>query len=168
MTDHEDFPEGLDLDADPQLHFMVVEARFYDDIADMLLEGVKEELDKHGVSYEVITVPGALELPGAIKMAIKSREVFAGRRRFDGYIALGTVIRGATSHYDYVCSESMRGLNMLVMDHSIALGNGILTCENKDQAIERADKNQKNKGGYAAQAALAMINIKKYFGMFPR
>ena len=112
--------------ADPA-HILIAEARFYDDIADELVEGAKAVLDAAGATFETVAVPGAYELPAAVRMAIESG-------RFDGYIALGCVIRGETSHYDYVCGESARGLMMLCTKHGIALGYGILTTETRDQA----------------------------------
>lgn len=153
---------------DIPFHFMIAEARFYEDIADELAKGAIAELEKIGATYERIAVPGCLELPGAIHFAIKGMEYYTGRRRFDGYIALGCVIRGETTHYDYVCSESMRGLQNLVLQYSIALGNGVLTCEDDDQAMVRAKIGGKNKGGGAAQAAIAMLDVKRRFGMYPR
>lgn len=149
-------------------HFMIVEARFYENIADELAKGAIAELDKIGATYERVAVPGCLELPGAIHFAIRGMEYYMGRRRFDAYIVLGCVIRGETSHYDYVCAESMRGLQDLVLKYSIALGNGVLTCENDEQALARARMNGKNKGGDAAKAAIAMLDVKRRFGMYPR
>lgn len=137
-------------------HILIVEARFYEDIADNLAQGAEAELKKAGVTWERVPVPGCLELPGAILFAERSG-------RFDAYVALGCVIRGETSHYDYVCSESMRGLHDLVLSHGIALGNGVLTCEDDDQAIVRADPQKMNKGGAAALAALEMLQMKRRF-----
>lgn len=134
---------------------LIVEARFYDDISDELLNGAVSALAAAGHEYEVITVPGALEIPATISMAIESE-------RYGGYVALGCVIRGETSHYDYVCAESARGINELAMVYNVAIGNGILTVENKEQAMERADRDRKDKGGFAAKACLEMIRIRKY------
>ena len=133
---------------------LIVEARFYEDISDMLLEGAVAVLDAHSISYDRIEVPGALEIPAAIAMAAD---------KYDAFIALGCVIRGETSHYDTVCNESARGLMALSMVQKLPLANGILTCENKDQAVARADKNQKDKGGSFAHAALAMLQHKRDF-----
>ncbi len=149
-------------------HLMIVEARFYEEIADMMMESVLQEVTDAGATYERFQVPGTFELPGAIQMAIRSMDFYSGRKRFDGYIALGCVIRGETTHYDYVCTESARGLNDLVLKYSIALGYGILTCENRDQALSRADRNRHDRGGAAARACLAMIDLKRKFNLFPR
>lgn len=149
-------------------HIMIVEARFYDHIADMLLEGAKAALEEAGASYEVFTVPGALEIPAAIQFAVKGLEFYTARKRFDAYVALGTVIRGETTHYETVANESSRGLMDLSVQHTLCVGNGILTVENEAQAITRADRNQKDKGGDAARAALEMLKLKSRFGIFPR
>ncbi len=150
------------------IHVLIVEADFYRDISDALLDGAKEVLDKVGAQYEVIRVPGCLEIPAAVRYAIKSMEFMGGRRRYDAYVALGCVIRGETSHYDTVSEESARALMDISTDYCIAIGNGIITCENLDQAWERADKSKKNKGGGAAQCALDMLDLKEHFGLFPR
>src|SRR5690606_1010793 len=150
------------------IHVLVVEADFYRYISDALLEGALEVLDAAGCSYDVVQVPGCLEIPAAIRFAIKSTEVITGRRRYDAYVALGCVIRGETSHYDTVSEESARGLMDLSIQSSIAVGNGIITCENEAQAWARARKSEKNKGGGAAEAALQMLKLKEKFGIFPR
>ena len=149
-------------------HILIIEARFYEDIADALYEGTVAELDAADVTHERVTVPGVFEIPAVIRMVVRSMDFFAGRRRFDGYVALGCVIRGETTHYDYVCSESARKLQDLACDHTLALGYGILTCENKEQAWVRAAVDQKNKGRDAAQACLAMLDVKRRFHLFPR
>jgi 6,7-dimethyl-8-ribityllumazine synthase len=149
-------------------HVLVVEARFYEDIADALYEGASAALDAAGVTHERISVPGVFEIPAVIRMAVRSMDFFAGRRRFDGYVTLGCVIRGETTHYDYVCGESARKLQDLACDHTLALGYGILTCENKEQAWVRAAVDQKNKGRDAAEACLAMLDVKRRFHLFPR
>jgi 6,7-dimethyl-8-ribityllumazine synthase len=141
--------------ADP-LHILIAEARFYDDIADELVQGARAILDAGGATSETIAVPGAYELPAAVRMAMESG-------RFDGYIALGCVIRGETSHYDYVCGESARGLMALCTEHGIALGYGILTTENRDQAWARASRADKDKGAVAARACLEMIALRRAF-----
>lgn len=135
--------------------FLIVEARFYERLNDMLIDGAKAALDDAGHKYEVITVPGALEVPGAIAMAAESG-------RFDGFIAIGVVIRGETYHFEVVSNESARGLMALSMD-GIAIGNGILTVENEAQALARADREQKDKGGEAAKAAITMFEIGQKF-----
>jgi len=149
-------------------HVLVIEARFYEDIADALYEGAAAALDGGGVTHERVSVPGVFEIPAVIRMAVRSMDFFAGRRRFDGYVALGCVIRGETTHYDYVCSESARKLQDLACEHTLALGYGILTCENAEQAWARAAVDRKNKGKDAAQACLAMLDVKRRFHLFPR
>jgi len=138
---------------------MVIESRFYDDIADHLASGAVAALEAGQASYERFDVPGALEVPALIAMALRSNEA-AGARRYDGYVALGCVIRGETSHYDIVCNESARGLQDLATRHGLAVGNGILTCENRDQALERARPDRLDKGGVAAKACLRMIALR--------
>jgi 6,7-dimethyl-8-ribityllumazine synthase len=131
--------------------FLIVEARFYAHLNDMLIAGAKAALEEAGHKGDVITVPGALEIPGAIAMAAESG-------RYDGFVALGVVIRGETYHFEVVSNESAQGLMALSMD-GIAIGNGILTVENEAQAIARADPAQGDKGGGAARAAIAMLEI---------
>lgn len=138
-------------------HFLIVEARFYGDIADKQLAGAKAAVVAAGASFEHISVPGALEIPIAISIAATSL------KHFDGYIALGCVIRGETSHYETVCTESARGLMDIALAHNLAIGNGILTVENEAQAMERADVLQKDKGGDAARAALALAVVRQKF-----
>lgn len=138
-------------------HVMVAEARFYEDVADMLFDGAKAVFDSNGATFERFTVPGALELPAAIEMGVA-----AGR--FDAYLALGCVIRGETSHYDIVAGESARGLMDVSIRHGLALGNGILTVESKQQAIARASRAEMDKGGGAAHAALEMVALKHRIG----
>ncbi|MDJ0969107.1 MAG: 6,7-dimethyl-8-ribityllumazine synthase [Kiloniellales bacterium] len=149
-------------------HLLIVESRYYEDVAAELLSGATAALEAAGASSERIEVPGAFEIPAAIRMAIRSMDFYAGRRRFDGYIALGCVIRGETSHYDYICTESARKLQDMAVNYTLALGYGILTCETHDQAMERAAVNRKDKGGDAARACLAMIGVKQHFHLFPR
>ena len=149
-------------------NILVIEARFYEDIADALYKGAAPVLEAGGVTHERIAVPGVFEIPAVIRMAVRSMDFFAGRRRFDGYVALGCVIRGETTHYDYVCSESARKLQDLACEHTLALGYGIITCENDEQAWARADPQRKDKGGAAARACLAMLEVKRQFHLFPR
>ncbi len=149
-------------------HLLIVESRYYEDVAAELLSGATAALEAAGASSERIEVPGAFEIPAAIRMAIRSMDFYAGRRRFDGYIALGCVIRGETSHYDYICRESARKLQDLAVNYTLALGYGILTCETHEQAMERAAVTRKNKGSDAARACLAMIGVKQHFRLFPR
>lgn len=146
-------------------HLMIVEARFYADIADELVGGAIAVLDKADAGYERVAVPGAFEIPAAIRFALDvgddDRTPRPVRSRFDGFIALGCVIRGETSHYDYVCGESARGLQSLATAFGLALGYGILTVENRDQAWARARIDQGDKGGVAARAALDMIALRR-------
>ena len=149
-------------------NILVVEARFYEDIADELVKGAEAELRQDRVKFERVTVPGAFEIPAAIQMGIRSMDFYTGRRRFDGYVALGCVIRGETSHYDYVCAESARKLQDLACQYALALGYGILTCETVDQAWDRARIDGRNKGGEAARACLQMLDLKRRFRLYPR
>lgn len=147
---------------------MIVEARFYEDLADELVGGAKVVLEAAGAEYERFAVPGAFEIPAAIAYAVRSMEFDPARRRFDGYVALGCVIRGETTHYDYVCEESARGLVDLASRYALAIGYGVLTCENREQAWARASIGGRNKGGVAARACLDMIALKNRFGLYPR
>jgi 6,7-dimethyl-8-ribityllumazine synthase len=135
--------------------FLIVEARFYDHLNDMLIAGARAALEAAGHHAEVLTVPGALEIPGAITLAAESG-------RYDGFVALGVVIRGETYHFEIVAGESARGIMALTMD-GLAIGNGILTVENEAQAIARADPGQLNKGAGAAEAAMALLKIREKF-----
>ncbi len=136
-------------------NILIVEARFYADLADELSAGAIEEIEKNNFSYEKISIPGVFEIPAAIN--------FASNKNYSGYIALGCVIRGETSHYDYVCNESARGLTNLALQKNLAIGYGIITCENFDQAWARAKRDKKNKGRSAAIACLEMIKLKEKF-----
>ena len=135
--------------------FLIIEARFYDHLNDMLIAGARAALKAAGHKSEVITVPGALEIPGAIALADQADA-------YDGYVAIGVVIRGETYHFEIVAGESARGIMALTMD-GMAIGNGILTVENEAQALVRADPAQKDKGGEAARAAIAMLALKEKF-----
>jgi len=146
-------------------HVMLVEARFYPDICDELVRGVSGVLVEAGATSERFEVPGAFEIPGAIRMALEAAQQPSARRPFDGYVAIGCVIRGETSHYDYVCQESARGLQDLVLQHGIAIGYGILTVDNPGQAWARARVDGSNRGGAAARACLAMIALRHRFGL---
>ncbi|MEK1887213.1 MAG: 6,7-dimethyl-8-ribityllumazine synthase [Phyllobacterium sp.] len=143
-------------------HLLIVEARFYDDLADALLAGAKAALDEGNATYDVITVPGALEVPAVISFALDA--ALEGGKEYDGFVALGTVIRGETYHFDIVANESSRALMDLAVNESIAIGNGILTVENDEQAWARAKRGEGDKGGFAARAALTMIAIKEKLG----
>lgn len=136
--------------------FLIVEARFYDHLNDMLIAGAKTALEAAGHKAEVLTVPGALEVPGAVALAAESG-------RYDGFVAIGVVIRGETYHFEVVSNESARGLMALSLD-GIAIGNGILTVENEAQALDRADPSRKDKGGEAAKAAIRMLEIRQSLG----
>jgi 6,7-dimethyl-8-ribityllumazine synthase len=142
-------------------YLLVIDSLFYPDVSEELVKGALAEIGKSGGTYTRVSVPGAFEIPGAIRMAVRSLELVGGRRRFDGYVALGCVIRGETSHYDHVCQEVTRGLMDIVLNFSVAVGNGVLTCENKEQAMHRASPEQGNKGGFAAGAAIRMIDVKR-------
>lgn len=135
--------------------FLILEARFYDHLNDLLIEGAVAALEAEGHTYEIVTVPGALEIPGGVALA-------AASGRFDGFVAIGVVIRGETYHFEVVSNESARGLMALSMD-GIAIGNGILTVENETQALTRARRAGKDKGGEAAKAALAMLALRTKF-----
>ena len=135
--------------------FLIVEARFYAHLNDMLLAGARAAIEAAGYAHDTITVPGALEVPGAVALAAESGA-------YDGFVALGVVIRGETYHFEIVAGESARGLMALTMD-GLPIGNGILTTENEAQAIYRADPAQGDKGGDAARAAIAMLDLKARF-----
>lgn len=135
---------------------LIVEARFYDHLNDMLIAGAKAAIKEAGHQFDVLTVPGALEIPGAIVLADQSS-------LYDAYVGIGVVIRGETYHFEIVAGESARGLMALTMD-GMAIGNGILTVEDEEQALVRADPSQKDKGGEAAKAALALLALKEQYG----
>jgi len=134
----------------------IIEARFYDEIANQLAEAAIAVLDAQKIPYERINVPGCFEIPCALTLAVNSG-------KYDGYLCLGCVIRGETSHYDYVCGESARGINDIAMQGH-AVGYGIITAENRDQAMVRADQKQKNVGGRAAEACLTMQKLQVELG----
>ena len=136
--------------------FLIVEARFYAHLNDLLLQGTRAALEEAGHVHETVTVPGALEIPAAVAMAAETG-------RYDGFVALGVVIRGETYHFEVVSNESARALMALTLD-GLLIGNGILTVENEAQALTRAKPDEKNKGGEAAKAAVAMFELKARFG----
>lgn len=146
---------------------LIVEARFYDAIADELLRGARAVLEVANADVDVVTVPGALEIPGIVAMALRAAHEVEEFRPYDGYVVLGCVIRGETTHYDIVAGESNRALMDLVARDGIALGNGILTVETEAQALERAKASEMDKGGGAARACLAMIAAQRRFGLDP-
>ena len=133
---------------------LILEARFHEDITDMLVAGAVAVLDQAGARHERLPVPGSFELPGAIKFAMNL---------YDGFVALGCVIRGETSHYDFVCAEAAHGLMTLTIEHNAAIGFGVLTVDDRAQAVRRADPKQLDKGGDAAFACLRMVEIKRRF-----
>ncbi len=135
--------------------FLIVEARFYDHLNDLLIAGARAAIEEAGHECEVLTVPGALEIPGAVAMAAESG-------RYDGFVAIGVVIRGETYHFEVVSNESARGLMALTLD-GIPVGNGILTVENEAQALTRARPDEKDKGGEAAKAAIRMLELRQKF-----
>ena len=141
--------------ADRNPHLLIVEARFYDDISDALLSGAKAALAP--ATFDLVTVPGALEIPAAIAMAIK------GSKHYDGYVALGCVIRGETAHYDIVCNNANHWLMEVAIRHNVPIGNGILTVENEAQALARAGGGRDGKGGDAARACLRLIELSRAF-----
>ena len=146
--------------SDEPIRLLIVEARFYDDLADALLEGATQALSAFGAEYDVVTVPGALEIPGAIAQAEEAGHKPMGVR-YDGYVALGCVIRGETYHFEIVSNESARGIMDLTTGKRLCIGNGVLTTEDDEQAWARARISEGDKGGGAARAALTMIALKR-------
>lgn len=147
---------------------MIVESRYYPEIADEMVRGAIAVLEEHGCTNKRFEVPGAFEIPAAVRMAIRSMDFSLDRRRFDGYICIGCVIRGETSHYDIVANESARALQSLACEFTLALGNGIITCDTMDQAWERAAVDRRNKGGETAMTVLGMIELKRRLNLYPR
>lgn len=144
---------------------LIIEARFYDHIADGLLDGAREVLTKAGVAHEVLVVPGIFELPAALKLVLTAAEQGNEAARYDGFITLGCAIRGESDHYHHVGSECMRGIADLSMAYDLALGNGVLTVHNEAQALARSDPARKNLGGQAARACLRMMAVKRELGL---
>jgi 6,7-dimethyl-8-ribityllumazine synthase len=153
-------------DAEPSIaaadHFLIVEGRFYDTIGDHLLAGAKAALDAAGATYDVVTMPGALEIPTAIAMALDGKG--SQGRSYGGAVALGCIMRGETYHFEVVSNESARGLTLLGVERRFPVGNGILTVEDEDQALVRADVSRGDKGGEAARAMLALWRLKRDAG----
>ena len=143
--------------AEKPVRILIVEGRFYSDLSDALLEGATSALDAYGAKYEVVSVPGALEIPAVIALADK-------HAHYDGYVALGVVIRGETYHFEIVSNESARGLMELATGRNLAIGNGILTIETEEQAWARARSSEGDKGGGAARACLDVITLRRQFG----
>lgn len=143
-------------------HILIIDAPYYKEISAELRKGAIAAIEEAGASYSVLEVPGVLEIPAALSMALMAME--GDGEDFDGFVLLGCVIRGETTHYDIVANESARAIMQLVIDEGLALGNGIQTVENEAQAWERAKVDKKNKGGWAAKAALDMIHIREKLG----
>lgn len=146
---------------------LIVEARFYEDVSDQLVAGATAVLDKWGVESTRLWVPGVFEIPAAIRLALRSMEVDRKSERYDGFLALGCVIRGETDHYDHICREASNALMRLTLDHCMALGFGILTCGNYEQARVRAAVSEKNKGADAALACLRMMELRQAYRLAP-
>lgn len=146
---------------DEKTRILIVEARFYSDLSDELLKGAADALEAQGADYDVVTVPGALEIPAAIAFAEEGGHRPAGTPRYDGYVALGVVIRGETYHFEIVAGESARAIMDLTVGKRLCIGNGVLTVEDADQAWARARASEGDKGGGAARAALSMVALKQ-------
>lgn len=144
-------------------YILIIDARFYEDIADELVKGAIAAVEAGQASHTRVSVPGAFELPAAVRFAVRSMELVGGRRRYDGYVLLGCVIKGETDHYEHVSREAIRGIGDIAVQYSLAVGLGILTCNTHEQAVARAAANGANKGGAAAEAALHMIRVKRSF-----
>lgn len=140
-------------------HLLVIDAPYYTKISESLMKGVRIVLEKASATHDYVTVPGVLEIPAAVSIAV------ASSKNYDGYIVIGCVIRGETTHYEIVSNESARAIMDLSVNHNLAIGNGIQTVENEAQAWARAKVSEKNKGGGAAQAALDMIDLRKSLGL---
>lgn len=147
---------------------LIVEARFYEDIADELTAGAAAVLEEAGHGYVRLEVPGTFEVPAAVRFAIQAMEIHSATEDYAGFIALGCVIRGETGHHEHIARESIRALMELTQSHQIALGFGILTCESREQAWERAARDKLNKGATAAEACLRMIGLKKHLRLVLR
>lgn len=137
-------------------HLLVLEARYYNEINDHMIAGIDKACKEAGATYEVLAVPGAYELPAALNFAAQSE-----KKEYDGFVLIGCVIRGATTHYDHICDSVFQSVQSLAIAYGLAVGQGILTCENYEQAEERANVGRMNYGGKAAKAALAMIKLKE-------
>jgi 6,7-dimethyl-8-ribityllumazine synthase len=151
-------PTAPTVEGDPP-HVLVVRAPYYREVLDGMSWGVTRILDEAGASYEVLDVAGSFELPQAIRL------VLGGPRRFDGFVALGCIVRGGTDHYDHICRETMAGLMQVALDHGICLGSGVLTVHLIEQAVARSGRDGFNKGAEAAVAALMQINAARRFGV---
>ncbi len=140
---------------------LIVEARFYNHIADNLLRGVTTVLEAATVDIDIIVVPGLYEIPAALEFALESQRQGRISARYDGYVTLGCAIRGESDHYDHICTHAMRAIGDLSVAHRLALGNGVLTVHNEAQALVRSDPGRKDVGGMAARACLRMMEIKR-------
>ncbi len=149
-------------------HIMIVAAMFYPEITEELVRGAEAVLNEADVTFRRVDVPGAFEIPATIRMALRSVEFSIDRRRYDGFVALGCVIRGETTHYDHICQETMRAIQSLACEFALAVGTGVLTVENEAQAWARARVEEKNKGAVAARACLDMLELKRRFKLHPR
>ena len=144
-------------------YLLIIDSRFYEDIADQMVNGAVAAIEAGEGTHTRVSVPGAFEIPAALRFAVRSMELVGGRRRYDGFVLLGCIIRGETDHYEHVCRESIRGISDLAVRYSLAVGLGILTCDTREQALARANVNEGNKGGAAAEAAMHMIRVKRSF-----
>ncbi|MGB0694105.1 MAG: 6,7-dimethyl-8-ribityllumazine synthase [Rhodospirillaceae bacterium] len=144
---------------------LIVEARFYDDITDNLVRGAIQALSEKGAGFKRILVPGILEIPAVIRYAIRAMELRATDHRYAGYVVLGCALKGETDHYEHVCRASIEGVQSLALQYSLAVGNGVLTCRNKDQAMVRSDPEGRDFGGQAARACLRMLEVKREVGL---
>ena len=144
-----------------KIRVLIVEGRFYSDLSDALLDGAKAALEAYGADYDIITTPGALEIPAVIAIAEEAGRRTASGSLYDGYVALGVVIRGETYHFEFVSNETARGLMALATSRNLAIGNGVLTVEDEEQAWARAKLSEGDKGGGAAHATLELIAIRR-------
>jgi len=149
-------PSAIRLEGEPP-HLLVVRAPYYREVADGLRAGATRLLEASGASFDVVDVAGALELPGAVRLAVR------GKRRYDGYVVLGCVVKGETDHYEYVCREAMAGITGVVLQFGVCLGNGLLTVDSIEQAEVRSGA-EHNKGAEAAAAALQQIRLARWLG----
>jgi 6,7-dimethyl-8-ribityllumazine synthase len=160
--------EPITFNFETKPHVLIVEGRYYDDIADMQLQGAKAVLERAQATFETITVAGAFDIPPAIAYAVKGLDFDPVRRRYDGYVALGCILKGATNHHEIIGFESAGALQDLAQRYTLAIGNGILTCDTREQALERADPAQQNRAGEATEACLRMIQLKHQFNLSPK
>ncbi len=166
MTYEKRMPISFKFDQKP--HVLIVQSSYYDDVSDLLQQGALKVLNEAEVTHEVIDVPGTLEIPAAIIYAVKSLDFDPVRRRFDGHIALGCVLKGETDHDKIVAYESARALQEIALRYALAVGNGILTCNTREQALQRAQPDGLDRGGAAAEACLRMIELKHLFRLSPK